>query len=168
MIADKHSYAIDLSIPDSVIMGSYSAIGKNFTVVNKTDHPSIGDKKFVSNYPFNERMSISDYPKCSNNQAIIIGNDVWIGDNVTVLGGIVIGSGSIIGANSVVAKSIPQYAIVVGNPAKVKRMRFDDTVIDKLMKIAWWNWDDETVLSRLEYMKDVNRFIEKYYKEIYA
>lgn len=50
---------------------------------------------------------------------IIIGNDVWIGANVTILKGVNIGDGAVIGAGSVVTKDIPEYAIAVGNPAKV-------------------------------------------------
>ena len=57
---------------------------------------------------------------------VIIGNDVWIGRNVIILSGVKIGDGSVIGAGAVVAKEVPPYAIVAGNPAKIVRMRFDD------------------------------------------
>ena len=67
-----------------------------------------------------------------------IGNDVWIGEGVTILtsnGRIVIGNGAVIGANSVVAKDVPPYAIVVGNPARVIKYRFDEEIIKKLQAI---------------------------------
>jgi len=54
---------------------------------------------------------------------IIIGNDVWIGANVTILKGVNISDGVVVGAGSVVTKDIPEYAIVVGNPAKVVKYR---------------------------------------------
>ena len=44
---------------------------------------------------------------------------VWIGADVTLLGGVRIGNGAIIGAGAVVAKDVPPYAVVVGNPARV-------------------------------------------------
>lgn len=69
----------------------------------------------------------------------VIGNDVWIGQNVTFLPGVHVGDGCIIGANSVVAKDIPPYSVVVGNPARVVRRRFDDEMIDLLEKLEWWN-----------------------------
>lgn len=50
---------------------------------------------------------------------VFIGNNVWIGESVTILPGVIIGKGSIIGANSVVTKSIPDFSIAVGNPAKI-------------------------------------------------
>jgi acetyltransferase-like isoleucine patch superfamily enzyme len=54
---------------------------------------------------------------------ILIGNDVWIGANATILKGVTIGNGAVIGAGSVVTKDVPEYAVVVGNPAKVIHYR---------------------------------------------
>lgn len=54
---------------------------------------------------------------------IAIGDDVWIGANATILKGVVIGSGAVIGAGAVVVANVPENAIVVGNPAKVKKYR---------------------------------------------
>jgi len=54
---------------------------------------------------------------------ISIGNDVWIGANVTILKGVNIANGAVIGAGSVVVKDVPEYAIVVGNPAKIVKYR---------------------------------------------
>lgn len=48
-----------------------------------------------------------------------IGNDVWIGERVSILPGVSIGTGSIIGAGSVVTRSVPDYVIVVGAPARI-------------------------------------------------
>lgn len=48
-----------------------------------------------------------------------IENGVWIGNSVIILPGVTIGKKAIIGAGSVVTKSIPEYSIAVGNPAKV-------------------------------------------------
>ncbi|WP_207532697.1 acyltransferase [Desertivirga arenae] len=54
---------------------------------------------------------------------VTIGDDVWIGANCSILGGINIGRGAIIGAGSVVTRDVPEFAIVVGNPAKVIKYR---------------------------------------------
>lgn len=52
-----------------------------------------------------------------------IGNDVWIGKNVIILPGITIGNHSIIGAGAVVTKNVPDWAVVAGNPATIKKFR---------------------------------------------
>lgn len=58
-----------------------------------------------------------------NDEPVTIGNDVWIGGRVTILPGVKIGNGAIIGANAVVTKDVPDYAIVGGNPARILKMR---------------------------------------------
>ncbi len=72
---------------------------------------------------------------------VVIGNGVWIGDSVILLSGVHIGDGAVIGAGSVVTKSVPPYAIAVGNPAKVIKYRFENEVIKVLQNIDWWNWN---------------------------
>ena len=53
--------------------------------------------------------------------------------------GVNIGDGAIIGANSVVGSNISPYTIVAGNPAKVIRKRFDEELIDLLLRFKWWD-----------------------------
>ena len=56
-------------------------------------------------------------------QKIIVGDDVWIAASVTILKGVTIGKGAVVGAGSVVTKDISEYAIAVGNPAKIIKIR---------------------------------------------
>jgi len=61
---------------------------------------------------------------------VTIEDDVWIGARAVLLHGVRVGRGSVIGAGSVVTKSVPPYAIVAGNPARVVRFRWDvDTIL---------------------------------------
>lgn len=69
----------------------------------------------------------------------VVGNDVWIGQNAVILPGVHISDGAIVGANSVVGRDVEPYAIVAGNPARVVRKRFDDGLIDLLLRFAWWD-----------------------------
>lgn len=94
---------------------------------------------------------------------ILIGNDVWIGNGVTILGGVRIGNGAVVAAGSVVVKDVPPYAVVGGNPAKIIKYRFPKDVIDKLQRIAWWNWSSEEIAVRKEDMQgEVKVFADKY------
>lgn len=94
---------------------------------------------------------------------ILIGNDVWIGDGVTILGGVRIGDGAVVAAEAVVTKDVSPYAIVAGNPARVIKYRFPQDVIEKLERIAWWNWSSEKLAACKEDMRgDVEAFVQKY------
>ena len=75
----------------------------------------------------------------------IIGNDVWIGQNATILPGVHIGNGAIIGLNSVVGSDVAPYTIVAGNPAKEIHKRFDNELIDMLLKLKWWDKSVEEI-----------------------
>jgi acetyltransferase-like isoleucine patch superfamily enzyme len=50
---------------------------------------------------------------------VTIGRETWLGENVVVLPGVIIGKHCVIGANSVVNRSIPDYSVAVGSPARV-------------------------------------------------
>jgi len=59
------------------------------------------------------------YNTAGRSKAVIIGSNVWIGQGAAVLKGVRIGDGAIVGAFAVVAYSVPPYAVVFGNPARV-------------------------------------------------
>lgn len=88
-----------------------------------------------------------------NRGDIVIGNDVWIGYEAVILSGVTIGDGAIIGTRAVVTKDVPPYTIVGGVPAKSIRKRFDEKVIEALLKIKWWDWTEEKVARNIENIK---------------
>jgi acetyltransferase-like isoleucine patch superfamily enzyme len=85
-------------------------------------------------------------------RGVTIGNDVWIGRGATVLPGVHIGHGAVVGAEAVVTKHVPPYAIVAGNPARTIRYRFSDEVIAQLLAIRWWDWDDEKIKQKADWL----------------
>jgi virginiamycin A acetyltransferase len=73
-----------------------------------------------------------------------IGNDVWIGHGAFISPGVTIGDGAVVGAYAVVTKDVPPYAVVAGVPATVKKMRFSDAVVQRMLAVSWWKfafWD---------------------------
>jgi len=76
-----------------------------------------------------------------------IGNDVWIGSNSVIMGGVNVGNGAVIGAGAVVTKDVPDYAIVVGVPAKIIKYRYSKEKIELLNNMKWWNWPEDEFIS---------------------
>lgn len=125
---------------DKLIIGKFCQIaaGVEF-VMNGANH----QMNAVSTFPFYtldgwhmEPPAMADLPLKGDT---VIGNDVWIGQNAVILPGVHIGDGAIIGANSVVGRNVESYTIVVGNPAKVLRKRFDDELTELLLRFKWWD-----------------------------
>ena len=125
---------------DKLIIGKFCKIASGVEfVMNGANH----QMNAVSTFPFytlegweQKTPSQNDIPI---NGDTIIGNDVWIGQNATILPGVHIGDGAIIGANSVVGSDVPPYTIIVGNPARAIRKRFDDELIEILEELKWWD-----------------------------
>lgn len=80
-------------------------------------------------YTRNHKRDSIDIPMCEQGfddfKPVTIGDDVWLGRRVMIMPGVTIGNHCIIGAGAVVAKDIPDYAVVVGNPAKIVKYRTD-------------------------------------------
>lgn len=113
-----------------VSVGEYGNIGKRAYIQGKVDigkHVMMGPECNI--WTINHKTDRWDVPMCEQGneeeRPVVIEDDVWIGSRVTILPGVHIGTGSIIGAGSVVSKSVPEYSVVVGNPAKVIRSRKD-------------------------------------------
>jgi virginiamycin A acetyltransferase len=71
----------------------------------------------------------------------IIEHDVWIGVNAIILRGVTIGTGAVIGAGTIVTKDVPEFAVVVGVPAKVIKYRFDELKRKRILESKWWEYD---------------------------
>ena len=69
-----------------------------------------------------------------------IGNDVWIGHGAMIKAGVTIGDGAIVAANAVVAKDVPPYAVVAGNPAVIKKFRLPPLLISPFLRSKWWRY----------------------------
>lgn len=68
---------------------------------------------------------------------------------------VTIGDGAVIGANTVVTKDVPPYAIVVGNPGRIVRLRFDEATVAALLRLRWWDWPIERIRAMASIIQQV-------------
>lgn len=141
-------------IGDRLIIGRFCAIASGVQfIMNGANHETAP----ISTFPFGifgngwEKVheGVDVTAKYPNKGDLVIGNDVWLGYGATLMPGVKVGNGAIIASKAVVTKDVPDYAIVGGNPARFIRMRFDANTIQRLLAIAWWNWDATRITQHL-------------------
>ena len=94
-------------------------------------------------------------------KSIRIGSDVWIGAYSIIRSNLTIGDGAVIGAGSIITKDVEPYTVVVGNN-RVLRQRFSDNIVESLLKMKWWEWNDDKILNSMQYWSNVEDFIARY------
>ena len=141
-------------------MGSFCSIAVGVKIYLGGEHRI----DWGTTYPFNRlwlaAKKVTGHPKTKGD--VIIGNDVWIGTEAMIMSGVTIGDGAVIGARALVTCDVPPYGIAVGNPATVIKKRFDEKIISRLLKIKWWDWDDEMIEKTLPLLlnEDIEKFLE--------
>lgn len=101
-------------------IGNHVLIAHNVTAID-TDSHEIDYKERAEGYQ-NILKYGHDYQYNNISTApIIIKDYAWISYNVSILKGVTIGKGAIVGAGSVVTKDVPDFSLVVGNPARIIR-----------------------------------------------
>lgn len=130
-------------------IGRYCSIGDD-TLIRGSAHPT----QWLTSHPFSYQNIFPHFvgyePPFQFNgygKVTTIGHDVWIGTRALILPGVKIGNGAVIGAGAVVAKDVPDYAVVVGNPGRIVKYRFDETMIGRLLKARWWQFDLPKMLA---------------------
>lgn len=170
-VLGKNAYAVAPYYLHNVRLGDYSYFAKNAQVANTYigKFCSIGPN-FCCGLGIHPTNGISTHPKFYKGEIdeykpVTIGNDVFIGANVIVLDGVTIGDGAIIGAGAVVSKDIPPYAIAVGCPTQIKKYRLNEKQIAAMLRIQWWNWDEEKLENVKGMFNDIEDFLAKFDKQ---
>lgn len=163
----NYSYVQENTVLNATDAGPFCSIASNVSI-GLVDHPIF----MVSTSPVFYDNS-QPLPKffVSNNKFIqaklrtLIEADVWIGEGVRIKAGVKIGVGAVIGAGSLVTKDIPPYTISAGVPCRTIRHRFDNDLINRLIKSEWWKLDENQLNKFACFFSDPVIFlneIEKY------
>ena len=162
----RHTYGIEnetifnASAKAPVTIGNFCSFAKGVVILANGDHPL----NLPSTFPFKtlmfQKKPVVNYDATTKG-AINIGSDVWVARNAIILSGVTIGTGAVIGAGAVVAKDVPPYAVVVGNPSKIVKYRFDDETIKALLASKWWELSDDIIikLEKELYTTDIQAFL---------
>jgi acetyltransferase-like isoleucine patch superfamily enzyme len=143
-VIGKYTYmGANCKVGGGTKLGNYCSIASDVNI-----GPVCPSTSFLSTHPFqySEKLfanvghykNVNRVKRPSQKPAVVIGNDVSIGTSSIILRGVTIGSGAIIGCGAVVTTDVPPFAIVEGAPAQVIGYRFEESVIDKLLKLKWW------------------------------
>ncbi|WP_299611509.1 CatB-related O-acetyltransferase [uncultured Tateyamaria sp.] len=130
--------------PEKLRIGRFCQIAHGVRFLTSgANHATNGISTFP--FPVFDPEQIGSYQPDSRDT--VIGHDVWIGYGAIICPGARVGNGVMIGAGAVVRGTIPDYAIVTGNPAQVVKQRFSDDEIATLNTLAWWDWPAQRVAA---------------------
>lgn len=123
-------------------VGSFCSIAEEVSILLGGNH----NPDAVTTFPLDALFDKDGLPGSEASRGdVVIGNDVWIGYGVTILSGVTIGDGAVVGARSVVSRNVQPYEVVVGNPARHVRYRFDERFVRDLLALRWWDWPIERI-----------------------
>jgi len=145
---------------NQLTIGNFCSFADDVTIFLGGEHRA----DWITTYPFNvldKRFTdIEGHPHSKGD--VVIGSDVWIARGAVILSGVRIGDGAVVGAYALVAKDVPDYGIVGGNPAQLLRMRFSDDAISHLKEIRWWEWPDARIERAVPYLQSdrIDEFVK--------
>jgi len=138
-------YVLMNNLQSDLKIGHFCSIAPEVVFILASDH----SLNTITTFPIKVKILEERYEALSKGN-IIIDDDVWIGYGSIILSGIHIGQGAVVAAGSIVTKDIPPYSIVAGTPARVIRYRFDEAMIQELLKIDFGGIDRNYLDRNLE------------------
>lgn len=122
-------------IPKNTQIGRYCSFAPTSYVFNGNHGLA-----FLSLHPYLYNPALGVVEKESIQRTVcVFEDDVWVGHHAIVLPSVRrVGRGAVIAAGAVVTRDVPAYAIVAGNPATIKRYRFEPEVIALIEETRWW------------------------------
>lgn len=163
--------------PFNTTLGRYTAVGPGCSPMGFR-HPveAVCMNSAVYNFyrenifPYFEKYEIENGPLTKNpvptpqpiQKPTIIGHDVWFASNISICPGVTVGTGSIIASNSVLTKDIPPYSFVAGIPAKVKKLRFPEKIVERLLASNWWDYELGDLFKNHLNFANPEEFLDKF------
>lgn len=168
-----HSELGDYSYCDRYADIANATIGKfsniaSFVRIGATDHPL--DTAACHHFLYRS----ADYWDDVENDAAFfahrasrrafVGHDTWLGHGCMIKPEVRVGDGAVVAAGAVVTRDVAPYTIVAGTPAVSLRDRQPAAVAERLIALAWWDWDHDRLRAALMDFRALRAeaFLEKY------
>src|SRR6056297_365163 len=154
-----HSDIGDYSYCDRYCDIANARIGKfaniaSFTRIGATDHPldraSLHHFMYRSASYWDDVQDDTDWFDHRRNRLAHIGHDTWIGHDAQIKPEVTVGHGAVVASGAIVTRDVAPYTIVAGIPARKVRARLCASLAERLVALAWWDWDHETLRAALE------------------
>lgn len=148
-------------------IGKFSNIA-SFARIGATDHPlhtaTLHHFTYRTSYYWHDLPDDADHFARRAARMAEIGHDTWIGHNAMVKPEVTVGHGAVVAAGAIVTKDVAPYSIVAGNPARPIRDRHPRVIAERLMALAWWDWDHDRLRTALPDFRKLpaEAFLEKY------
>jgi len=125
-----------------------------FVRIGPTDHPmdraSLHHFLYRSSYYWEDAADDPAFFARRRARRCEIGHDTWIGHGAVIRPEVTVGHGAVVGAGAIVTRDVAPYTIVAGNPARPIRPRFGPGVAERMLALAWWDWDHARLRAALE------------------
>ncbi|MBR9763514.1 MAG: chloramphenicol acetyltransferase [Rhodobacteraceae bacterium] len=164
---DDYAYCDRYADVANASVGKFANIAA-FTRIGATDHPleTAACHHFLyrsSDYWDDAEVDEAFFEHRRARRAVI-GHDTWIGNGAMIKPEVTLGDGAVVASGAVVTKDVAPYTIVAGTPARVLRLRQPPEVAERLMALAWWDWDHAVLRDRLDDFRKLPalEFLEKY------
>jgi phosphonate metabolism protein (transferase hexapeptide repeat family) len=164
---EDYAYCDRLADIANTTVGKFANIAA-MTRIGPTDHPmahaSLHHFLYRSSYYWDDAEDDPAYFAARLVRRTVIGPDTWIGHGAIIKPEVTIGAGAVVASGAVVTKDVAPYMIVAGLPATPLRARFAPGIAERLMALAWWDWDHARLRATLADFRALKAeaFLEKY------
>jgi len=148
-------------------VGRFSNIAA-MTRIGPTDHPFAHAAQhhflYRSSYYWEDAADDATFFAARAARRTTLGADCWIGHGAIIKPEVTVGIGAIVASGAVVTRDVAPFMIVAGVPAQPLRSRFAPRVAERLLALAWWDWDHARLRAALDDFRRLKaeEFLERY------
>jgi phosphonate metabolism protein (transferase hexapeptide repeat family) len=164
---EDYAYCARLADIANTTVGRFSNIAA-MTRIGPTDHPyqNAAQHHFLyrSSYYWDDVTDDPAFFAARAARRTTLGADCWIGHGAIIKPETTIGIGATVASGAVVTRDVAPFMIVAGCPATPIRARFSQSVIDRLLALAWWDWSHDDLRAALMDFRSMKAeaFLETY------